>query len=44
VDFAREIFEELGVFPAKVRPIWYNAFKHGTLPQAQASKQPAGSA
>ena len=44
VDFAREIFEELGVFPAKVRPIWYDAFKYGTLPQAQKSPQPAGSA
>jgi putative intracellular protease/amidase len=44
VDFAREIFEELGVFPPKVRPIWYNAFKHGTLPQAHKEKQAAGSA
>ena len=38
VEFAREIFEELEVFPPAVRPVWYEAFKHGTLPQkAQAS-------
>jgi putative intracellular protease/amidase len=31
-EFAREIFEELEVFSATDRPIWYHLFKHGALP------------
>jgi putative intracellular protease/amidase len=31
-EFAREIFEELEVFRAADRPIWYHLFKHGALP------------
>jgi putative intracellular protease/amidase len=31
-EFAREIFEELDVFSAADRPIWYHLFKHGALP------------
>jgi putative intracellular protease/amidase len=31
-EFAREIFEELEVFSAADRPIWYHLFKHGALP------------
>jgi hypothetical protein len=32
MEFAREIFEELEVFSAADRPIWYHLFKHGALP------------
>jgi putative intracellular protease/amidase len=32
-EFAREIFEELEVFTAEERPVWYHLFKHGRLPQ-----------
>jgi len=32
-EFAREIFEELGVFTAEERPVWYHLFKHGRFPQ-----------
>jgi putative intracellular protease/amidase len=32
MEFAREIFEELEVFSATDRPIWYHLFKHGALP------------
>jgi putative intracellular protease/amidase len=32
LEFAREIFEELGVFSAADRPVWYHLFKHGRLP------------
>jgi len=31
-EFAREIFEELEVFSAADRPIWYHLFKYGALP------------
>jgi len=31
-EFAREIFEELEVFSAADRPIWYHLFKHGAFP------------
>ena len=31
-EFAREIFEELEVFSATDRPIWYHLFKYGALP------------
>jgi putative intracellular protease/amidase len=31
-EFAREIFEELQVFSAVDRPIWYHLFKYGALP------------
>ena len=34
VEFAREIFEELGVLPPAVRQVWFEAFKYGALPQA----------
>jgi putative intracellular protease/amidase len=32
-EFAREIFEELEVFSAEERPVWYHLFKHGRFPQ-----------
>jgi putative intracellular protease/amidase len=32
-EFAREIFEELEVFTAEERPVWYHLFKHGRFPQ-----------
>jgi putative intracellular protease/amidase len=32
VDFAREIFEEVGVFSESDRPIWYEMFKKGEMP------------
>src|SRR3712207_717318 len=32
VDFAREIFEEVGVFDESDRPIWYEMFKTGAMP------------
>jgi putative intracellular protease/amidase len=32
VDFAREIFAELGVFSAPDEALWYDMFKHGKLP------------
>ncbi len=32
VDFAREIFAELGVFSASDQSLWYDMFKHGKLP------------
>jgi putative intracellular protease/amidase len=32
-EFAREIFEELGVCTAEERPVWYHLFKHGRFPQ-----------
>ena len=34
VEFAREIFEELGVLNASDRSIWFEMFKHGKLPPA----------
>ena len=32
VDFAREIFAELGVFSASDQSLWYDMFKHGKMP------------
>ena len=32
VEFAREIFEELGVFSAGDRTAWYRLYKHGEMP------------
>jgi putative intracellular protease/amidase len=32
VDFARAIFAELGVFGAADEALWFDMFKHGTLP------------
>ncbi len=34
VDFAREIFAELELFGAADDALWYDMFKHGTLPEA----------
>lgn len=34
VEFAREIFDELGVFSAADRSLWFEMFKHGRMPQA----------
>ena len=34
VDFARAIFSELGIFTAKNEALWFDMFKHGTLPVA----------
>ena len=33
-EFAREIFEELGVFSAEDRGLWYQLFKYGRVPGA----------
>jgi putative intracellular protease/amidase len=33
VEFAREIFEELEVFSATDRPVWFHLFKHGRFPE-----------
>jgi putative intracellular protease/amidase len=33
VEFAREIFEELGVFSAEDREVWYRLFKYGQYPE-----------
>jgi Putative intracellular protease/amidase len=38
-EFAREIFEELGVFSPEDRRLWYQVFKHGRFPEP--SGQPA---
>jgi putative intracellular protease/amidase len=35
-EFAREIFEELQVFSAEDRPVWYHLFKHGRFPEPAA--------
>jgi putative intracellular protease/amidase len=32
VEFAREIFAELGVMPEADRALWFHVFKHGTFP------------
>lgn len=32
VEFAREIFEELGVFSEHDREVWYRLFKYGEMP------------
>ena len=34
VDFAREIFRQLGVFTAADEELWFDIFKHGRLPQS----------
>jgi putative intracellular protease/amidase len=36
VEFAREIFAELGVFSESDRALWYDMFKHGKLPAGVA--------
>ena len=36
VEFAREIFEQLGVFSAADRPVWFHLFKHGRMPEPAA--------
>ena len=36
VEFAREIFEELEVFSATDRPVWFHLFKHGRFPESVA--------
>jgi putative intracellular protease/amidase len=35
-EFAREVFEELGVFSAEDRRLWYHVFKHGRFPEPSA--------
>ena len=35
-EFAREIFEELQIFSAAERPVWYHLFKHGRWPEPAA--------
>lgn len=37
VDFAREIFAELGVFSARDESLWFEMFKHGRIPSAVAT-------
>ena len=32
-EFAKEIFEELGVFSPEDRRLWYHLFKHGSFPE-----------
>jgi putative intracellular protease/amidase len=36
VDFAREIFAELGVFSAEDQAVWYDMFKNGNMPVGAA--------
>jgi len=36
VEFAREIFEELGVLSPGDRSLWFEMFKHGTVPPGGA--------
>jgi putative intracellular protease/amidase len=36
IEFAREIFEQLGVFSPEDRRLWYHVFKHGRFPQPSA--------
>lgn len=36
VEFAREIFEELEIFSATDRPLWFHLYKHGRLPDPAA--------
>ena len=36
VDFAREIFAALRIFDAADEAVWYDMFKHGTLPDSAA--------
>jgi putative intracellular protease/amidase len=36
VEFAREVFAELGVFSESDRALWYEMFKHGKLPAGVA--------
>lgn len=36
VEFAREIFQELGVFSEADRRVWYHLFKHGRFPEPVA--------
>lgn len=36
VDFAREIFAELGVFSASDEALWFDMFKHGRFPKPAA--------
>jgi len=35
-EFAREIFEELQIFSAADRSVWYHLFKHGRFPEPAA--------
>jgi putative intracellular protease/amidase len=37
VEFAREIFKQLGVFSAADEELWFDMFRHGRLPQTPAS-------
>ena len=34
VDFAREIFAELGIFSPSDEQVWFDMYKHGRLPEA----------
>ena len=34
VEFAREIFRELGIFSAADEELWFDMFRHGRIPQA----------
>lgn len=36
VDFAREIFDELGVFSPSDSALWFDMFKHGQMPNSTA--------
>ena len=36
IEFAREIFEELGVLGEADRTVWYHLFKHGRMPEPAA--------
>lgn len=36
IEFAREIFEQLGVFSPEDRRLWYHVFKHGRFPEPSA--------
>lgn len=34
VEFAREIFKQLGIFSAADEELWFDMFRHGRIPQA----------
>ena len=40
VDFAREIFAELGIFTEQNEALWFDMFKHGKLPRAAIERAP----
>jgi putative intracellular protease/amidase len=39
IEFAREVFAELGVFSAANESLWFEMFKHGRLPGGAAARR-----